>query len=150
MIQITITQLQEYFRQEYIDNPQSFQDSEILSQDYDFSKDDEENYEDDIYNYIDESQNWLIINSEYFAYNPRLKTFVIDNSETSTTIFHRLKAYTSWIWRSYHRDNYPWETNAWDIGICSGDDDVDYNGSYLDCLMELILYYLIHNNLIKS
>jgi hypothetical protein len=52
------------------------------------------------------------------------------------------------IMRSYDDDLYPWENDAWEHYGCSGDDDVDYNGSYLMIFNDAIHLYLIKTKMI--
>ena len=113
---------------------------------------DDEDNEDLISYYILETQNWDILNNNLFTF---------DKEETITITYHpnapincpfimnSIIAFSSWVSRSYEDETYPWETNAWTEGYCSGDDDVDYNSSYLDCVIACIEYYLLTEGLTK-
>lgn len=62
-----------------------------------------------------------------------------------TQMLKPIHAFTDWVCRSYEEETYPWEKNAWEEDYCSGDDDVDYNSSYIDCCIAMIELYLLRN-----
>lgn len=57
-----------------------------------------------------------------------------------------IHALSDWVARCYDNEQYPWENDAWDSAL-SGDDDVDYNSSYLDCCIAMIELYCLDNKL---
>lgn len=64
-------------------------------------------------------------------------------------VFQPIKDFADWVNRSYDNDGYPypWEQSAWDLGYCTGDDDVDYNASYPYIIIAILELYLLQNKL---
>lgn len=132
---ITCDQLQEFLA--YFQTVHNGEYNKSILSDIDFINEDQIEY------YTSETQNWHLISSNEFAFDDETKTFYINAHITGYD--KQIKAFSDWVSRSYENEEYPWESNAWDEGICTGDDDVDYNSSYLDIIVDAIELYIEHN-----
>ncbi len=56
-------------------------------------------------------------------------------------VVKKMDALVEWIYRSYDNELHPYEEDAWEILELSGDDDVDYIGSYIAPLVSAIKFY---------
>lgn len=138
-ITITLTDLQEFLVAVHKYKPELLEGT--LLEDFDPIES-----EDDIAYYASETQNWDIINWDRLTFDKEKQEFKLEYHPNFPNItFLRIEAFSDWVSRSYENVLYPWEQNAWELGYCSGDDDVDYNSSYLDILVEAIKLYLTHN-----
>lgn len=140
------------------------QDHPILGGHYQEDKPIEsDNIDDTIHAYFLESQNWdmLFKASDTFRFeveDKKVKRIILQwNHHPQATnmmincfaVFDHIMAFSSWVFRSYEDELYPWEKDAWEEGYCSGDDDVDYNSSYLEAVIAIIEEYLIFKRLTK-
>ena len=99
-----------------------------------------------ILHFLSETRNLNHLNNPDF--NIDLDQGIINYNEKLPVeiLTKRFSDFSDYIYRSYEDDHYPWETNAWEnpnIQI-SGDDDVDYNSSYLDQFIEAFALYIKH------
>ena len=100
------------------------------------------------------SPNWGILNLAgrgIYLFGSTSSSFEIfykpDQPIDCLSIFQPIKDFADWVDRSYDNDCYPWEQSAWDLGYCTGDDDVDYNASYLYLIIAILELYLLQNKL---
>lgn len=110
--------------------------------------DDLKTIEDELAHYF-ATPNWGALNQAGRLYHFDGTTFAIfykpDNPVNCTFIFQPIKDFADWVNRSYDNDGYPWEQSAWDLGYCTGDDDVDYNASYPYIIIAILELYLLRN-----
>lgn len=104
--------------------------------------------------YFTECSNWDALNTtgNFYLEFPnhdenhltQFEFTILPKSETINckSLFKPINDFSDWVARSYDNDQYPWENTAWDE-YCTGDDDVDYNSSYLDCVVAMIELYLV-------
>lgn len=104
--------------------------------------------------YFTETSSWDMLNScnTNATFNPQTQEFTFLISPTYEVIhcasaLRHINDFSNWVSRSYDNKQYPWEDDAWEQGYCSGDDDVDYNSSYLDCCVAMLEFYLVLNKL---
>lgn len=133
-ITITLRDLQAFLVQVYYEKPELLEDT--ILEDFDPVE-----AEDDIGYYATETRNWNTINCDSLTFDIEKQEFKLGYNP-----FIRIESFSDWVSRSYDNDLYPWEQNAWDLGYCSGDDDVDYNSGYLDTLVEALKLYLEHKH----
>ena len=107
---------------------------------FQFSKEDG----DSISYYASETTNWANINNRNFSVDPKNNSITYNKALPSSTLLEQIRSFSSWVSRSYENELFPWESDAWDIGYCQGDDDVDYNSSYLEIISDIFDYY--HSN----
>lgn len=98
----------------------------------------------DISYFASETNHWDKINTSTLSVNPSEDeiTYQYGSGAYIPNITKRLNDFADWVMRSYDQELYPWENNAWETLGLSGDDDVDYNGSYLIFLAEIIEIYI--------
>ena len=131
---ITLQELHQFFltltleQQEY-----------ILGQEPD---EDELSY-DSFTNWFNNCTKWVHINSDQLSYTSTDNDYItFDPRYPKETILRKLNSWADWVMRSYDNELYGWEQNAWDLGYCSGDYDVDYQGSYLIIVSDVLNLYL--------
>ena len=107
---------------------------------FQFSKEDG----DSLSYYASETTNWDNINNKDFSVDLENNSIIYNEALPSSMLLEQIRNFSSWVSRSYDNELYPWESDAWDIGYCQGDDDVDYNSSYLEIISDFFDYY--HNN----
>ena len=90
----------------------------------------------------------LRLSTDNFQFITEGVAIITPDNETikPQTLFKHIMEYTSWVFRSYENKLFPGEENTWDLGYCQGDDDVDYQSSYLDIAINIINFYLVTNN----
>lgn len=143
-ITVTLRDLQAFLVQVYNEPPELFIKGTLL-EDFDFI-----NSGDPISYYASETSNWDIINCDKLSFDKAKQEFKLEyHPDFPNITFLRIERFSDWVSRSYDNELYPWEQNAWDLGYCSGDDDVDYNSSYLDILVEALKLYLDYTVITK-
>lgn len=136
-ITITLTDLQAFLVQVHEEKPELLEGT--LLEDFD----DPTDFYNNLGYYASETSNWDIINCNRLTFDKEKQEFKLEYHPHFPNItFLRIERFSDWVSRSYDNNLYPWEQNAWDLGYCSGDDDVDYNSSYLDILVEALRLYL--------
>lgn len=121
----------------------------------DLLKDESFNTEEELLEHIThmhtECQNWDMLNgiNQLATFNGKEWNLEYPTNQPvpCETLFKHISAFSDYVARSYDDENYPWEQSAWDEGYCSGDDDVDYNSSYLDACIAWIELYLLTQKL---
>lgn len=126
---------------------QNFLNSKLTSQEIenrfglilDSENDDPLNY------YASETRNTHLFNNDNFSINQEANSITYNESLTSEQLLKQIRHFSDWVYRSYEGELFHWENDAWDQGYCSGDDDVDYNSSYLEIIADTFEYYHNHN-----
>lgn len=87
--------------------------------------------------------NWVHINGDQLSYTSTDNDYITFSTTFSKEIIlEKLNTWINWVMRSYENDLWDWEQNAWDLGYCSSDDDVDYQGTYLIVVSDVLNLYL--------
>ena len=121
----------------------------LLKSAFDF----EDNPKSSVGQYFGETTNWGMLNEACKnAFNFDGETITMEYNDNNgpmplNSMLKPIHEFSNWVQRSYDNENYPWEKNAWEEEYCSGDDDVDYNSSYLDCCIAMIELYCLVNKL---